>query len=330
MKKSSIFVTLFALFAFVNQADANTDPPLTFCSGGAGGIADYIDYIPGDSVIRRGFGFGDDGHFIGYCSFDTLAVSDLLLGTGVENESVIIGMIDDTLMTVCDSVTIVDYMQEHYGVRYNSSWVDVCDNANLVFSILPIEVLRNELDIPVDTLAGFLFGKYVYDSLATPGVRGQFVRVPLERGDLVRFRCDSVDCFARYLDWTYIESGDSVLLCHKDSVLRRNGVCHDLQALRDTAGSVNVRPFPKEGDASVDSAPRVAGTTRFSRIGSMLKMDIAKAGMLEVSSVDGKILRRAPVLPGERWLDLSAFAPGFLAVRVGDVSTSLYWEGAWK
>ena len=60
----------------------------------------------------------------------------------------------------------------------------------------------------------------------------------------------------------------------------------------------------------------------------MLKMDVAKPGMLEVSAVDGKVLRRMPVLPGERWLDLSAFAPGFLAVRVGGASTSLYWEGA--
>jgi hypothetical protein len=179
-----------------------------------------------------------------------------------------------------------------------------------------------------DTLAGFVFGKYVCDSLATPGLSGQYVKVSLEHGDLVRFRCNETDCFAGFIDWVYIESGDSILLCHKDSVLRRNGVCHDLLALRDTAGSVNVRPFPKQGGASVDPAVRVAGTTRFSRIGSMLRMDVAKAGMLEVSAVDGKVLRRMPVLPGERWLDLSAFAPGFLAVRVGGASTSLYWEGA--
>ncbi|MBO7500989.1 MAG: hypothetical protein J6T45_06545 [Fibrobacterales bacterium] len=326
MKKSSIFVTLFALFAFVNQADANTDPPLTFCSWGRPGISDYIDYVPGEYVIRRGFEFLD-GRFVRYCSFDTLAVSDLLLRG--EYETDIIGMIDDTLMTVCDSAIIVDYMREHLGVQVHSSWLSVCNGTDRVFSVLPIEVFKNSLMVREDTLAGFFFGKYAYDSLATPGRYGQYVKVPQEKGDLVRFYCDSI-CYAADIEWTYVESGDSVLLCHKDSVLRRNGVCMDLQALRDTAGSVNVRPFPKEGDASVDSAPRVAGTTRFSRIGSMLKMDIAKAGMLEVSSVDGKILRRSPLLPGERWLDLSAFAPGFLAVRVGDVSTSLYWEGAGK
>ena len=323
MKKLSFFALLFVLFAFANQADANTPPRPTYCSGGAGGIADYIDYIPGDSVIRRGFEFLD-GRFVRYCSFDTLAVSDLLLRG--EYETDVIGMVDDTLMTVCDSASMVNFIQERYGVRLYSSKLRVCDEIDRVFSILPIEVFKNSLMVREDTLASFLFGKWIKDTLATPGIYGQFVNVPLEKGDLVRFYCDSI-CYAVDIDWTYIESGDSVLLCHKDSVLRRNGVCLDLQALRDTAGSVNVRPFPKEGEASVDSAPRVAGTTRFSRIGSMLKMEIAKAGMLEVSSVDGKILRRAPVLPGERWLDLSAFAPGFLAVRVGGASTSLYWEG---
>ena len=326
MKKSSIFVTLFALFAFVNQADANTDPPLTFCSWGRPGISDYIDYIPGDSVIRRGFEFLD-GRFVRYCSFDTVAVSDLLLRG--EHETDVIGIIDDTLANLCDSTAFAEAFETKFGLRYSTS-VE-CNETRKVFSVLPVEIFKNALNLPMDTLIGSpVLGKIVKDSLATPGMYGPYVEVPLERRDLIRFYCDSAGCYAYAIDWTYIESGDSVLLCHKDSVLRRNGVCHDLQALRDTAGSVNVRPFPKEGDASVDSAPRVAGTTRVSRIGSMLKMDIAKAGMLEVSAVDGKILRRVPVLPGERWLDLSAFAPGFLAVRVGDVSTSLYWEGAGK
>ena len=154
MKKPSIFAMLFALAL---QVDVSAEPPRpTYCSWGAGGIADYIDYIPGDSVIRRGFGFGDNGDFIGYCSFDTLAVSDLLLGTGGENESVIIGMIDDTLMTVCDSASVVGYFQSRYGHRYYADWLTECNEANKVFSILPIEVFKNELNLPVDTLAGFL------------------------------------------------------------------------------------------------------------------------------------------------------------------------------
>ena len=323
MKKLSIFALLCTLFAFANQAEANTDPPYTVCKNWAG-VADYVDYIPDEYVIRRGSEFGADGHFIRYCSFDTVAVSDLLLRG--EYETDIIGMIDETLMTVCDSASMVNYIQEHYGVRLYSSGLRVCSEIDRVFSVLPLEVFKNSLMVREDTLAGFLFGKWIKDTLAKP-MLDPYEEVPQERGDLVRFYCDSI-CHAVDIDWAYIESGDSVLLCHKDSVLRRNGVCLDLQALRDTAGSVNVRPFPKEGEASVDSAPRVAGTTRFSRIGSMLKMDIAKAGMLEVSAVDGKVLRRMPVLPGERWLDLSSFAPGFLAVRVGGVSTSLYWEGA--
>ena len=324
MRKSPIFALLCALFAFVLPVDATTEPPLTSCSWGQAGVSDYVDYVPGEYVIRRGFEFLD-GRFVRYCSFDTLAVSDLLLRG--EYETDIIGMIDDTLMTVCDSASMVNYIQEQYGVQLYSSGLRTCNGTDRVFSVLPIEVFKNALMAREDTLAGFFFGKYVYDSLATPGRYGQYVEVPRERGDLARFYCDSI-CHAVEIDWTYVESGDSVLLCHKDSVLRRNGVCLDLQALRDTAGSVNVRPFPKQGDASVNPAVHIAGATRFSRFGSMLKMEVAKAGMLEVSAVDGKVLRRVPVLPGERWLDLSAFAPGFLAVRVGGASTSLYWEGA--
>ncbi len=326
MRKSLIFTLMCALFVFTEHVEATTAPPFLVCTFRMPGLSDYIDYIPGEYVIQRGFEFDAAGNFVRYCSFDTLAVSDLLLRG--EYETDIIGMIDDTLMTVCDSATVVDYFQSRYGHRYYADEMTVCNGTDNFFSVLPIEALKNEFGLPVDTLAAFVDGKRVYDSSATPGLYGKFVKVPLERGDLVRFHCNSVNCYAVFIDWTYVESGDSVMLCSKDSVLRRNGVCLDLQALRDTAGSVNVRPFPKEGDASVDSAPRVAGTTRFSRFGSMLKMDVAKAGMLEVSAVDGKVLRRMPVLPGERWLDLSAFAPGFLAVRVGGASTSLYWEGA--
>ncbi|MBP5351122.1 MAG: hypothetical protein J6Y56_04110 [Fibrobacterales bacterium] len=327
MKKLSIFALLCTLFALANQAEANTDQPFLVCTWSRPGMVDYIDYIPGEYVIGRGSEFDGTGRFVRYCSFDTLAVSDLLLRG--EYETDVIGMIDDTLANLCDSAAFAEAFETKFGMRYRAS-VE-CNETRKVFSVLPVEIFKNALNLPMDTLIGApMLGKVIKDTLAAPGMYGPYKQVPLERNDLVRFYCDS-SCYMYTIDyWTYVESGDSVLLCHKDSVLRRNGVCHDLQALRDTAGSVNVRPFPKEGDASVDSAPRVAGTTRFARIGSMLKMDIAKAGMLEVSTVDGKVLRRSPLLPGERWLDLSAFAPGFLAVRVGGVSTSLYWEGAAK
>ena len=255
MKKLSFFALLCALFVFAPQVHASGAAPFLVCTMRMPGLSDYIDYIPGEYVIQRGFEFDAAGNFVRYCSFDTLAVSDLLLRG--EYETDIIGMIDDTLMTVCDSATVVDYFQSRYGHRYYADEMTVCNGTDNFFSVLPIEALKNEFGLPVDTLAAFVDGKRVYDSSATPGLYGKFVKVPLERGDLVRFHCNSVNCYAVFIDWTYVESGDSVLLCHKDSVLRRNGVCLDMQALRDTAGSVNVRPFPKEGEASVDSAPRL-------------------------------------------------------------------------
>ena len=304
MKKSLMALAICALSLELSFAEMSQQPVLSCWQSG---ISDYIDYRPGEAVIRRDY--WDNVRSMGVCKQDTVQVPDLVASMLANTHVDIIGSVLDTLMTVCDSASVDALLGEKYGVDYFTTPFTDCAYGR-VYSILPIEVFRNEQNVRTDTLAGYF-------------------NESLESGNLVEFLCDS-SCSAFPFKGVYIESGDSVMLCSKDSVLRRNGVCLDLQALRDTAGSVNVRPWPKEGDASVDSAPRVARTTRFSRFGSMLKMDVAKAGMLEVSAVDGKILRRAPVFPGERWLDLSAFAPGFLAIRVGGASTSLYWEGSEK
>ena len=292
-------------------------------------ISDYVDYRPGEAVIRRDY--WENRRSMGVCRQDTLSVSEMIskmLVRGV-NKSYIVGVVMDA---VCDSARVAA-LCESQNVKCLNAFAQ-CDSAARTYLTRPVEVFYGSLDLLADTLAGYIAdGKAEVDSSTAAALSEGGVGVAyraLNPGEMIRFICSDGGCSVRPFEYAYVESGDSVMLCSKDSVLRRNGVCLDLQALRDTAGAVNVRPWPKEGDASVDSAPRVAGTTRFSRFGSMLKMEIVKAGILEVSAVDGKILRRAPVLPGERWLDLSAFAPGFLAVRVGGASTSLYWEGSEK
>ena len=323
MRKLLLTLAFCVLCAAHSFADGNGN--YLWCSPHAV-ISDYVDYRPGEAVIRRDYWNYDRG--MGICKQDTVLVSNLVGNIrGHVGATDIVGAVVDTLMNKCDSAS-VDSLCRVHGINCHTSWLTVCDGSHKVYAISPIEVYRDSLDLLSDTLVGFVYGKAVAVK-DNPVSSDDVASRALLSGELVRFICDE-ECGAVDYDYAYVESGDSVMLCSKDSVLRRNGVCLDLQALRDTAGSVNVRPWPKEDDASVDSAPRVARTTRFSRFGSMLKMEIAKAGMLEVSAVDGKILRRAPVFPGERWLDLSAFAPGFLAVRVGGASTCLYWEGSGK
>ena len=324
MRKILFALVAFALCATSVLAEDGGNGNYLFCSPHEV-ISDYIDYRPGEAVIRRDYWNYDRS--MGVCMSDTLSIVDLVHNVvGSVYPTDIVGVVADTLMNECDSAS-VDSLCKSKGMTCYVDWMTKCDGTHKVYDVFPVEVFKDSLNLLSDTLVGYVIGRAeAVEGVPLSAFDGSVVSRALRTGELVRLKCDSI-CFVLDYNYAYVESGDSVLLCHKDSVLRRNGVCLDLQALRDTAGSVNVRPFPKEGEASVDSAPRVAGTTRFSRFGSMLKMDVAKAGMLEVSAVDGKILRRMPVLPGERWLDLSSFAPGFLAVRVGDVSTSLYWEG---
>ena len=288
-------------------------------------ISDYVDYRQGEAVIRRDYWNDDRG--VGVCNQDTLTISEIvsnMLVRGV-NKSYIVGEVVDT---VCDFAR-AETLCESPNVNCLKS-LGQCDNATKGYLAKPVEVFYDSLNLLADTLIGYTDGipMIASDEHGISLTNGSIAYRALNSGEMIRFVCSDGGCSVKPFEYAYVESGDSVMLCSKDLVLRRNGVCLDLQALRDTAGSVNVRPWPKQGDASVDPAVHIAGTTRFSRFGSMLKMDVAKAGMLEVSAVDGKVLRRMLVLPGERWLDLSSFAPGFLAVRVGGVSTSLYWEGA--
>lgn len=323
--RSLLFALVFCVLCVIN-AFAEGNPGYYSCWQNAV-ISDYIDYRPGEAVIRRDYWNNDRG--MGVCNRDTVTIPEMvanMLVRGV-NKSYIVGEVVDT---VCDSAMAAALCESQNVKCLNS--LGQCDNAAKGYLARPIEVFYDSLNLLTDTLAGYTDGI----PMVALGVHeisltnGSVVYRALNLGEMIRFVCSDGGCSVKPFEYAYVESGDSVMLCSKDSVLRRNGVCLDLQALRDTAGSVNVRPWPKQGDASVDPAVHIAGTTRFSRVGSMLKMDIAKAGMLEVSAVDGKVLRRTPVLPGERWLNLSAFAPGFLAVRVGGASTSLYWEGTGK
>ena len=324
MKKSLIALAICTLSLELSFAEMSQQPVLS-CWQSV--ISDYIDYRLGEAVIRRDYWESDRS--LGVCKQDTLTVSEMvsnMLVRGV-NKSYIVGEVVDTVCNLAQAETLC----ESPNVNCLKS-LGQCDNAAKGYLTKPVEVFYDSLNLLADTLMGYTDGipMIASDEHGISLTNGSIAYRALNPGEMIRFVCVDEGCSVKPFEFAYVESGDSVMLCSKDSVLRRNGVCLDLQALRDTAGSVNVRPWPKEGDASVDSAPRVARTTRFSRFGSMLKMDVAKAGMLEVSAVDGKILRRAPVLPGERWLDLSAFAPGFLAVRVGGASTSLYWEGSEK
>ena len=119
MKKLSIFALLCTLFALANQAEANTDQPFLVCTWSRPGMVDYIDYIPGEYVIGRGSEFDGTGRFVRYCSFDTLAVSDLLLRG--EYETDVIGMIDDTLANLCDSAAFAEAFETKFGMRYRAS-----------------------------------------------------------------------------------------------------------------------------------------------------------------------------------------------------------------
>ena len=324
MKKSLIVLAICAFSLELSFAEMSQQPVLS-CWQSV--ISDYIDYRPGEAVIRRDYWESDRS--LGVCKQDTLTVSEMvsnMLVRGV-NKSYIVGEVVDTICNLAKAEALC----ESPNVNCLKS-LGQCDNAAKGYLTKPVEVFYDSLNLLADTLMGYTDGipMIASDEHGISLTNGSIAYRALNPGEMIRFVCVDEGCGVKPFEYAYVESGDSVMLCSKDSVLRRNGVCLDLQALRDTAGSVNVRPWPKEGDASLDSAPRVAGTTRFFRIGSMLKMDVAKAGMLEVSAVDGKILRRAPVFPGERWLDLSAFAPGFLAIRVGGASTSLYWEGSEK